>query len=91
LKDDEERFKMDVSMRADDISAKSEAYVHIPVEEFGAALLRGMGWTGPTAEDEEREKKGEEPLIPRDARYLSIKYICNIYVSVHKVKRFTFQ
>lgn len=42
LKNDEERFKHDLSIRPE--SAPVEVYEKIPVEEFGAALLRGMGW-----------------------------------------------
>ncbi|CAB1099405.1 unnamed protein product [Ectocarpus sp. CCAP 1310/34] len=41
------KFKHDLGHRAEDLSARSKAYVDVPVAEFGAALLRGMGWTGP--------------------------------------------
>lgn len=34
--------KMDVSLRPDE--SKLEDYDKIPVEKFGAAMLRGMGW-----------------------------------------------
>jgi len=44
IKDETERFKYDMSQRAEDMSIRSEAYEHVPIEEFGAALLRGMGW-----------------------------------------------
>lgn len=39
---EDESFRFDVASRPD--SAKLEDYVAVPVEEFGAALLRGMGW-----------------------------------------------
>ena len=39
---EDDRFKADVATRPD--SANLDAYVAVPVEEFGAALLRGMGW-----------------------------------------------
>jgi hypothetical protein len=68
LNDDDQRFKVDISLRAEDISVKSDAYVNVPIEEFGAALLRGMGWTGPSEEDKEREKKSQEPLFARENR-----------------------
>lgn len=41
------KFKHDLGHRAEDLSARSKAYVDVPVAEFGAALLRGMGWKGP--------------------------------------------
>lgn len=39
---EEEKFKRDIEHRPDECSM--EDYGRIPVEEFGAALLRGMGW-----------------------------------------------
>lgn len=39
---EDELFRSDVASRPD--PAKFENYVAVPVEEFGAALLRGMGW-----------------------------------------------
>ena len=64
--DDTERFKIDMSLRPDEISVKSSAYKQIPVEDFGAAMLRGMGWSGYSKEDEEVSKKLNEPLFSRD-------------------------
>ncbi|KAJ5812162.1 hypothetical protein N7474_008463 [Penicillium riverlandense] len=40
--DEASSFRTDVASRPD--SATLDAYDSIPVEEFGAALLRGMGW-----------------------------------------------
>lgn len=37
-----EAFRNDVKDRAEDITI--EDYEKMPVEEFGAALLRGLGW-----------------------------------------------
>ena len=39
---EEDTFKADVASRPD--SASLDDYVTVPIEEFGAALLRGMGW-----------------------------------------------
>lgn len=36
------RFKYDVESRPDE--ADEEAYEQVPIEEFGKAMLRGMGW-----------------------------------------------
>ena len=39
---EEDAFKSDVASRPD--SASLDDYAAVPIEEFGAALLRGMGW-----------------------------------------------
>lgn len=39
---EDELFRWDVASRPD--SAKLQDYVAVPVDEFGAALLRGLGW-----------------------------------------------
>jgi hypothetical protein len=66
VENDDERFKIDLSLRADDMNFRSEIYEAIPVEQFGAALLRGMGWKGPSVADEEIARANEKPIIPRD-------------------------
>jgi hypothetical protein len=60
-----DRFKYDVSSRAEDLNVRSEIYDAIPVSQFGAALLRGMGWQGP---DKEEGAKKEEKLVAREQR-----------------------
>ena len=40
--DEDDAFKSDVASRPD--SASMDDYSAVPIEEFGAALLRGMGW-----------------------------------------------
>ena len=73
-KDDEERFKVDISMRPEDLNVRSDAYKAVPIEEFGAAMLRGMGWTGPdeSTEATEQQKKlqmdDKERILPRENR-----------------------
>ncbi|CAN0174732.1 unnamed protein product, partial [Discosporangium mesarthrocarpum] len=63
LEGDDAKFKYDLTHRADDVDVKSDAYRVIPIEEFGAALLRGMGWTGPkVGEGDEKDRlKDVEP------------------------------
>ena len=50
--DDSKKFKLDMSLRPTEASASSKMYESVPVEKFGAALLRGMGWSGPVADEE---------------------------------------
>lgn len=65
ITNDEDRFKYAVSSSAEDLNVRSEIYDAIPVGQFGAALLRGMGWAGP---DKSEEKKAEEKLVAREQR-----------------------
>lgn len=66
MQSDDERFRYDISQRPDDISVKSEAYEAVPVDQFGAAMLRGMGWTGPSEDDEKFARKYTESIVPRE-------------------------
>ena len=68
VKDDLERFKVDLALRADDMDVKSEAYTNIPIEKFGEAMLRGMGWAGPDQYDDEIAKKLNSAGTARDQR-----------------------
>jgi hypothetical protein len=65
IDDDGERFKLDVDLRADNVDVNSDSYVNVPIADFGAAMLRGMGWSGPTEEDGEKNKYN---VTPRDYR-----------------------
>lgn len=58
LNDVNEKYRHDVSLRPDALDVHSDAYERIPIEDFGAALLRGMGWKGSV---EEENKDGNEP------------------------------
>ncbi|KAJ3056214.1 hypothetical protein HK097_007697 [Rhizophlyctis rosea] len=42
LMSDQEKYRHDISMRPEE--ATLDDYERIPIEEFGSALLRGMGW-----------------------------------------------
>ena len=64
--DDSERFKSDILHRADDVDFKSDIYRKIPVEEFGAAMLRGMGWTEP--EKQAKEPDNDYKTLARDPK-----------------------
>lgn len=58
---DSDAFKADVSARADESTI--DEYERVPVHQFGAALLRGMGWKEGTAAS--RTRTGPtEPYLP---------------------------
>ena len=46
------------SSDADDIHIHDDAYRSVPVQGFGAALLKGMGWTGPGKGDAKERSEG---------------------------------
>lgn len=64
LNDDDIKYKRDLEHRAEDIGVDSESYVAVPISEFGAAMLRGMGWTG----EDDNKKKTTENIVPRPHR-----------------------
>ncbi|CAJ1925322.1 unnamed protein product [Cylindrotheca closterium] len=43
---DQQQLKEDLERHAPDLSVDSESYQKVPIADFGAALLRGMGWDG---------------------------------------------
>ncbi len=43
IENEEQRFRADVASRPNE--ASSEGYENVPVEMFGTAMLRGMGWS----------------------------------------------
>jgi len=43
IEDEDQRFKADVASRPDE--TETEAYEKVPIDLFGAAMLRGMGWS----------------------------------------------
>jgi hypothetical protein len=54
-----------------DIPVESYTYKAIPISEFGAAMLRGMGWTGDNNTNNNYSKKGVKDLttvLPRPSR-----------------------
>lgn len=52
---------IDLANHAADLNVNSSAYNSVPVEEFGAALLRGMGWTGATTDEQKSSYKEIQP------------------------------
>lgn len=64
IKKESDNFKEDVAKRPD--VATLEEYEEVPVEDFGAAMLRGMGWK------EENSKPGETHKVIQRGQYLGI-------------------
>ncbi len=65
---DDDRFKSDMEHRADDMNFKSDIYDTVPVSQFGAALLRGMGWDGNATEAKDKKFQDTDKIIPRENR-----------------------
>ena len=61
------KYQRDLKQRADDISVHSNAYVNVPIAEFGAAMLRGMGWKSKD-KDAEGKVKNDKEFNPRPHR-----------------------
>lgn len=57
-----EQLKEDLEQLAPDLSVDSETYQKVPIADFGAALLRGMGWSGSVDKNEEANS------LPRPSR-----------------------
>ena len=63
-------FRSDVASRPD--MASLSAYAAVPVEEFGAALLRGMGWKEGDAVGRRKEQISKPKFIERRPALLGI-------------------
>lgn len=66
-----------------------EDYERIPVEEFGAALLRGMGWKGPSADGKSsvKEVKRRQNLLGLGAKELKDAEELGAWVQKSDTKR----
>jgi G patch domain/KOW motif-containing protein len=65
---DAQQFQCDLKDRPEDIPVDSNVYHEIPIAEFGAALLRGMGWQGDDNSNKSREKPNDDMTMPRPHR-----------------------
>jgi hypothetical protein len=66
-----------------------EDYERVPVEEFGAALLRGMGWKGPSADGKTavKEVKRRQNLLGLGAKELKDAEELGAWVQKSDIKR----
>lgn len=63
-------FRSDVASRPD--SASLDEYAAVPIEEFGAALLRGMGWKEGDAVGKRKHQKVKARVVERRPALLGI-------------------
>lgn len=63
---DAKKLEKDVEELPPDLSVTSQVYKAVPISEFGAAMLRGMGWSG--NDDDRKTKKNDSTFMPRPSR-----------------------
>ncbi|MCJ1245120.1 hypothetical protein MMC30_002321 [Trapelia coarctata] len=68
--DEEDDFKTDIASRPD--SASLDDYAAVPIEEFGAALLRGMGWKEGDVVGKNKGQSSKPRLVERRPALLGI-------------------
>jgi len=59
-----QQFQQDLDKLPDAMDVDAYQQSRVPIAEFGAAMLRGMGWTG----DNSGQSKNQEPSLPRPHR-----------------------
>lgn len=59
---DAKQLQQDLERLAPEVSVDSQVYRHVPIADFGAAMLRGMGWTGQV------DKSDLDTNLPRPSR-----------------------
>ncbi|MCJ1349886.1 hypothetical protein MMC31_008129 [Peltigera leucophlebia] len=67
---EDDSFRSDVASRPD--SASLDEYAAVPIEEFGAALLRGMGWKEGDAVGKRKNQKVAARVVERRPALLGI-------------------
>ena len=63
---DAQKFQRDLEALPQDVGVDSEAYDRIPIHEFGAAMLREMGWRGAAAASSSSSSAPAAPATPTD-------------------------
>ncbi len=67
---EDDAFRIDVASRPD--SASLDDYAAVPVEEFGAALLRGMGWKEGKVVGKRKDQVSKPRILERRPALLGI-------------------
>ena len=61
IENDAQQLQRDLQNRAKNVEVDSSVYTQVPIAEFGAALLRGMGWKGNDGNSKKREDSFQMP------------------------------
>lgn len=61
-----QQYKADLEALPDELPTDSESFQRVPIAEFGAALLRGMGWSGGGSNNKKKDEDVES--MPRPHR-----------------------
>jgi G patch domain/KOW motif-containing protein len=71
---EQKKFEAGVEELPPDISVKSQVYKSVPISEFGAAMLRGMGWNGGNDDNNSNgtnnrnKQASDQSTMPRPSR-----------------------
>ncbi|KAL3756389.1 hypothetical protein ACHAWU_003462 [Discostella pseudostelligera] len=69
MMNDDELFKRELSHHAADVDPTSNVYANVAIQDFGSALLRGMGWTGgPESSSKRGDDETQTTIKPRPHR-----------------------
>ena len=64
-----QQYHKDLAALPEELSETADAYQTVPIAEFGAALLRGMGWKGGDDDDGvDNASKKDDSVMPRPHR-----------------------
>jgi G patch domain/KOW motif-containing protein len=63
-----QQYKADLEALPDELPTDSESFQRVPIAEFGAALLRGMGWSGGDDSNDKKKKDDDAASMPRPHR-----------------------
>ena len=61
----QEQFQQELQNLAPEVSVDSDVYQKVKIQDFGAAMLRGMGWTGSTTTNNNNDSTA---TLPRPSR-----------------------
>jgi G patch domain and KOW motifs-containing protein len=67
-RESKEQFQENLTKLPENVSVDSQLYKAVPISEFGAAMLRGMGWTGDDKNDNDNINNRTDITVPRPSR-----------------------
>jgi G patch domain/KOW motif-containing protein len=63
-----QQYRADLEALPDELPTDSDSFQRVPIAEFGAALLRGMGWSGGDDGNNKKKKDDDAGSMPRPHR-----------------------